>query len=193
MWRSHLTLALRSLLRHRLVSTINIAGLSSALAVCVLALLFVRHETAYDAWHEKGDRLYVPVVTDADGDRHTHLSENNRAAIRNDVPAVANAAYLRSGWVAVSIGEETFHQSVNAVDPAFLDMFTFPLLSGHPATALSRPDGVVLTHAVARQFYGDEDPTGSTIEVSGAERVVTGVMAPVPKTSSFYFNTRLSG
>lgn len=187
MWRSHLAVALRGLLRHRLVSAINIAGLSTALAVCVLALLFVRHETAYDAWHEKADRICVVVMEEADGERRTLLSEDMRATIREDLPGVANTAHLRSGWVTVAIGQETFQQGVNAVDPAFLDIFTFPLVSGNPATALTRPDGVVLTHDVAHELYGSEDPTGTMVSINGAERVVTGVMAPTPETSSFYF------
>ena len=110
MWRSHLIVALRSLQRNKLVSGINVAGLSVAITVCVLALLFVRHETAYDAWHEKADLIYVFVKEEADGDRVTMLSEEGRAAIREGVPGVVNTAHLLSGWVSVSIGEETFQR-----------------------------------------------------------------------------------
>ena len=59
MWKSNLIIALRVLGRNKTISLINIVGLSVAFAVAVLCLLFVRHETSFDAWHEKGDRIYA--------------------------------------------------------------------------------------------------------------------------------------
>ena len=55
MWKSNLIIALRVLGRNKTISLINIVGLSVAFAVAVLCLLFVRHETSFDTWHEKGD------------------------------------------------------------------------------------------------------------------------------------------
>ena len=59
MWKSNLIIALRVLGRNKTISLINIVGLSVAFAVAVLCLLFVRHETSFDAWHEKGDRIFA--------------------------------------------------------------------------------------------------------------------------------------
>ena len=59
MWKSNLIIALRVLGRNKKISLINIVGLSAAFAVAVLCLLFVRHETSFDTWHEKGDRIFM--------------------------------------------------------------------------------------------------------------------------------------
>ena len=59
MWKSNLIIALRVLGRNKMISLINIVGLSVAFAVAVLCLLFVRHETSFDAWHERGDRIFA--------------------------------------------------------------------------------------------------------------------------------------
>ena len=59
MWKSNLIIALRVLGRNKTISLINIIGLSVAFAVAVLCLLFVRHETSFDTWHEKGDRIFA--------------------------------------------------------------------------------------------------------------------------------------
>ncbi|NKB69297.1 MAG: hypothetical protein GKR89_19680 [Candidatus Latescibacteria bacterium] len=52
MWKSNLTIALRLMWRHKLISLINIVGLSTAMAMAVLFLLFLRHQTSFDNWHE---------------------------------------------------------------------------------------------------------------------------------------------
>ena len=59
MWKSNLIIALRVLGRNKTISLINIFGLSVAFAVAVLCLLFVRHETSFDVWHERGDRIFA--------------------------------------------------------------------------------------------------------------------------------------
>ena len=59
MWKTNLIIALRVLGRNKTISLINIIGLSVAFAVAVLCLLFVRHETSFDTWHEKGDRIFA--------------------------------------------------------------------------------------------------------------------------------------
>ena len=67
MWKSNLIIALRVLGRNKTISLINIAGLSVAFAVAVLCLLFVRHETSFDTWHEKGDRVFAIYLEQARG------------------------------------------------------------------------------------------------------------------------------
>ncbi|HUF08370.1 MAG TPA: FtsX-like permease family protein [Rhodothermales bacterium] len=58
MLRSYLKVALRNLLRNRTHSLINIMGLAVGLASCMFIALFIRSELGYDAFHEKGDRIY---------------------------------------------------------------------------------------------------------------------------------------
>ena len=59
MWKSNLITALRVLARNRAITPINVIGLSAALAVTILCLLFVRHETSFDTWHERGPRIFA--------------------------------------------------------------------------------------------------------------------------------------
>ncbi|HVW73064.1 MAG TPA: ABC transporter permease, partial [Rhizomicrobium sp.] len=63
MFRNYLTVALRNIVRHRLYSAINIAGLAVGLACAILILLFVRDELSWDKWIAGSDRLYRVEVT----------------------------------------------------------------------------------------------------------------------------------
>jgi len=62
MLRSYITSAIRSLLRNRIFSTINLAGLTIGVAAFSLIALYVYHELSYDRNHEKADRIYRVVA-----------------------------------------------------------------------------------------------------------------------------------
>ena len=84
MFWNYLKLAYRNLLRHPLYAAINVVGLGIAIAFCVLAFLYVRHEWTYDAFHENADRIYR-VYTESD---RRGRSPNAPAAL---APALAEA------------------------------------------------------------------------------------------------------
>ena len=78
MLKSYLTVALRSLRRHRAYSFINIAGLAVGMACVVLIFLYVQDERSYDQYHVNKDRIYrlatavdqaseLIFITDTDG------------------------------------------------------------------------------------------------------------------------------
>src|SRR6516225_11852583 len=50
--------ALRNLVKHRLYSFINIAGLALGLACAIFVILFIRDETSYDKWVPGSTGLY---------------------------------------------------------------------------------------------------------------------------------------
>ncbi len=166
MWKSNLIIALRVLGRNRTISLINVVGLSAALAVVVLCLLFVRHETSYDSWHEKGDRIFYIHLEDpdraADFGRFAislaQVTPKFREAVRTTVAGIRESVYLKTGEGTVSYGEISFEESFLAVDPAFLTLFTLPLAAGDSATALDDPRSVVLGQETAQKYFGPDAP-----------------------------------
>ena len=50
MFRNYLIIALRNLVRHKLYSVINIAGLAVGLCCALFIILFIRDELSYDNW-----------------------------------------------------------------------------------------------------------------------------------------------
>ena len=206
MWKSNLIIALRVLGRNKTISLINIVGLSVAFAVAVLCLLFVRHETSFDAWHEKGDRIFALYRESLDHDRfsrNTQLHPVLREAVRTTVTGIRESVHIQRGYGKVSYGDATFEESFLAVDPTFLTMFTLPLAAGDAATVLDDPQSVVLAHETAQKYFGADvpvhamlgerirlhtverdhstsPPKETSIEV---ERTIAGVLAPLPGPS----------
>ena len=205
MWKSNLIIALRVLGRNKKISLINIVGLSAAFAVAVLCLLFVRHETSFDAWHEKGDRifmLYFEALVPVPGDplnMHAKLPRVLYEAVPTTVAGISESVRMRAGDGTVSYGDATFEESFLAVEPAFLTMFTLPLAAGDAATALDDPQSVVLAHETAQKYFGADMPVHAMLDKRirlqlsdydhaletpiEEERTIAGVLAPLPGPS----------
>jgi hypothetical protein len=49
------------------------------------------------------------------------------------------------------------------VDSTFFDLFSFPLIKGDRKTALRHIDGVLITEAMAKKYFGKEDALGKTL------------------------------
>jgi putative ABC transport system permease protein len=58
MFKNYLATAVRSLLKHKFFSLLNITGLALSLAACLLLATWIRHELRYDNFHRQGAALY---------------------------------------------------------------------------------------------------------------------------------------
>jgi putative ABC transport system permease protein len=70
-----------------------------------------------------------------------------------------------------------FHQRVWVGDPGLFEVFDVPFMAGDPTTALRQPYSMVISAAVARRFFGDEDPIGRIVRWDTShEHHITGVV-----------------
>src|SRR5437868_4439625 len=78
MVRNYLTVALRNIVRHKLYSFINIAGLAVGLACVIFIMLFIRDELSFDKWLPGSDNLYrvdvAPQLIPGPGFDHVALA-----------------------------------------------------------------------------------------------------------------------
>lgn len=209
MLKSYLVVALRTLSRNPVYATVSIVGLAAAIAVCLLVITYVLHETSYDRFHPHADRLYrvseeARSRNQAAADRNaTHTAYSGYyvgPVLQDNVPEVIDYARFSKPlgmpgeemWF--EMGEERFYEdSVLYATPGALRLFAFPLSQGDPETALSSPWQAVISQAVAQKYFGGEDPLGKTLSIRGEEDVkITGVFAPLPKNTHIRFNVLLS-
>jgi putative ABC transport system permease protein len=69
MFRNFIKAAIRSLLRQKVYSLINVAGLAVGLASSMLITLFIVHELSYDRFQSKQERIYRLCVKGRIGDK----------------------------------------------------------------------------------------------------------------------------
>ena len=193
MLRNYLIVAYRNLMRYKVYSLINVAGLSIGIAFCILAFLYVRLEWTYDAFHENAARIYRANLVDRTG-ASSQTPDPFGPALEEAFPDVRT---VRIGWGASSVKYQD--RSIRGVfrfaDPAILEVFTFPLVRGDPEIVFKDPYSLVVTEAASRRYFGDEDPLGKVLSVKiwgqspvVRDFVITGIAKSTPKNSSIRFD-----
>ncbi len=195
MWRNYLTVGVRALAKNKTYAFINIFGLAIGMAACLMILLFVRYELSFDQELPGASQAYQfqSYFTDPDAGEVQKIQMApyvSKDLLKKDFPQIENAVHaLSAGPVVLKGGQAYATKDFRFVDGNLLDILQFPLLKGDPKTALSQAGTLVLTETEARKYFGNEDPIGQTLTLSGRGQQVdyriTGVLKDLPKNSHF--------
>jgi predicted permease len=190
MLKNYLKIALRSILRHKAYSIINISGLAIGMASSILILLWVQNELSYDRWHRHADQIYR--ITLASGDFKGAVAPAGMTqGYQSAIPAIKNTVRLAGPRnLLFSVGDRRFEENrAFYADSTFLDVFSFRLVKGDARIALQRPDGILITEDMAKKYFGKENPIGRTLRKNNnSDVVVTGVLANIPANSHLQFD-----
>lgn len=189
--------AWRNIVRNKIYSIINIAGLSLGLACVMLIFLYTKDEVSFDRFHEKNDQIYR-IVSKRYNDKGEAAGSGgftgsfHGPAFADKIPEIKSFVRYQSGMVSVKKDNEVLTQVSLNVDSGFFSVFSFPLLHGNAATALSQPNQVVLSEEVARRFFGKTDVVGETLMLGEGETfkpyMVSAVAKNSPQNSSLKIN-----
>ncbi len=205
MFRNYLVIALRNIIRHKLYSAINIAGLAVGLACAILIMLFVRDELSYDKWIPGSDAIYSVSTTFHVPGRPDIVTAQTTmpltVTMKDQIPEVRAQTRLAQEHMTMTVGDKQFLETVGTVDPNFLQVFALPLVTGDPRTVLSRPENIVISEKAARKYFGDANPVGKVLttgrggcgeDIACANALVSlrivGVMRDLPHNSQFEFD-----
>lgn len=186
----------------RSLSLANIFGLSVCTAAALLILLYVRFELSYDSFHD-GSRVYRVESRLYEGEALTDnwaaTAYGHAPVMSREIPGVENYVRLtaQDREQVVEYGDRRFAESRYCfAEPAFFEMFNFPVVQGEKAGQLVRPNTVVLTESASRRYFGDASPLGRVLAFRTATAVqnfeVTGVIADMPANSHLRFDFLLS-
>jgi putative ABC transport system permease protein len=183
---NYLVTAWRNLARHRLYGFINIAGLTVGLACAIFILLFLRDELSWDRWIPGSENLYRVEATfympgGRDHDFFPVAPFPVTTTMQAGFPEVLAQTHLIPSNMTAQVAGRQFPVSVASVDTNFLQVIQLPLVSGNAATALAKPESLILSQATAKKFFGTADPLGKTVVLGdGHALVVTGVLRDLP-------------
>lgn len=194
MLKNYFMIAIRSLLRHKVYSSINVVGLAIGMACCILIAQYIRFELSYDAFQSKADRIYrvVRETRSKGGDISFDMgtSGNLAPALLEAYPEIEQAVRIWSWGAWIQYGDKGMYQNIAFVDQDFLNVFDFPFIKGDLETAFKDPLSIVITERIAKNYFGDEDPMGKVISVEdryfAPDYTVTGVLKDMPDNTSMY-------
>lgn len=200
MFRNYLKVAIRNLLRHKLYTFINVAGLSLGIAFCLLILLFVKDEWSYDTFHPQAEKIYRLATKEITADKQLYFGTSTAfvlaPVLKQNLAEVESTVRVALHQNLIRNGAAIFAENIHVVDTNFLDVFNFPLIKGDKATALKSPSSVILTQETAKRVFGEAEPVGKTINIKLRETdysfTVSGVAKNPPSNSSIRFDYLIS-
>lgn len=201
MLKNYFKTAIRSLLRHRFFSAINVFGLAVAMALSMVIIMLVADQMMYDRYNTKRDRIYrINSIPMRDNGAVNMETATTTLPLRNELldkyTGIEKAVRIVRGFGNMWLEIE---QNVNIpvagyfVDPEALDLFEYELEHGDKRTALTEPFSVVLTKKTARKLFRQENPVGESFKVGeDGPYKVTGVLKETGHKSHIVFDALAS-
>ncbi|WP_288426729.1 ABC transporter permease [uncultured Spirosoma sp.] len=193
MLRNYIKIAVRSLLKHKLYSGINVFGLALGMACALLIGLWVRDELSYDRFWPNAKNIYfVRFQSEYQGEIYTNFVTPGplQEAIANDVPEVD--AVTKTDWgrdYLVKVGDRKAKEFGHFATSAFFDVFAMPALQGNPKTALAQTNQIVVSRKLAEKFFPDGQALGKTLQLDNDKFYVVGaVVDNLPTASTIQFD-----
>lgn len=189
MIKSFFTTAFRNLLRNRISSGFNLAGLTIGIAVTLLVGLWVKDELSYDSYHSNASRIAQVMVKGVDATEGPFINNSLQYPLAAELQSNYADHFkhiVRASWVSdniLSSGEKKLSAVGQFMDPAALEMFTLKMVNGN-WSALQDPHSIILAASVARAFFGSGNPINQLVMLGNKNSLkVTGVYEDLPKNT----------
>lgn len=201
MLRNYFKIAFRTLAHNKVYSVINVIGLSIGLAAAMLIMLYTKDEVSFDRFHANNPHIYritskqfTPAGVFQSYNTHTGYLQGPKFAA--GVPEIKSFVRYKSDRNDIKTGTEIKSFESFWADSSFFSVFSFPLVSGNPATALKEPKSVVLSEEMAEKQFGTTNALGKTLLVRNSygesnefePYTVTGIAKKCPQNSSIKFD-----
>jgi putative ABC transport system permease protein len=194
MLKNYFKISLRSLNRNKGYTLINILGLATGIAVCLLIFLIIRFETSFDNFHQKRDRIYRILTEYHHADskdifygRGVPLALPRGMKTFKQVEEVVPLMVEHNDQILVlNNKQETVNKfkEENGIFysvPELFKVFDFPILSGS-YESLKDPGNALVTKEVAEKYFGDwTNAIGKTLKINNLFTIkITGVLGNTP-------------
>jgi putative ABC transport system permease protein len=197
MIRNYLKITFRNLWKNKVFTFINIAGLAIGLTAAMLILLYTKDEVSYDKFHANNPNIYRITNAWIKPDRSINNKDGNTGdfqgpKFKEKIPEIEAFVRVQSQFNDVRGNNEIKGYEMLAADANFFSVFSFPLSSGNPATALQKPNSIVISEEMAKKFFKTIDALGKTLELKEDGKFVpyqiTGISKKSPQNSSIKFD-----
>ncbi|MBT1687181.1 ABC transporter permease [Dawidia soli] len=196
---NYLRIAYRNLLKNRIFTIINITGLALGMAAFLFIVQYIRFERSYEDFHKNGDNILRVTVDFYNGDQYDMTDCESYAPLgpllKDKMPEVTDFVrmYGMDGLVNVRAGTRNFLETkIYWADPSVLTVFTYQVLHGDAATALTAPFEVIVTESMAKKYFGRTNVIDELIDVDNNPYRVKAVIADPPPNTHIKFTFLLS-
>jgi putative ABC transport system permease protein len=199
----YITLSIRSIVRSKVFSAINIVGLAVGLIAFFLIIQYVSFEMGFDRFHKDHEQLYRVVHQQVKNGEVMNSSAKSFIGIRKliyeNFPGVEATAFDQTPvdlGIVYGYKSKTHWEHGKSIqaDSSFFKVFTGLLVKGNPGTALNSRNDVILSEKLASNTFGYNNPLHERLDDIGEVGFeskhsfeVTGVFGDLPGDSHLHF------
>ncbi len=191
MFRNYLKIAISTLLKHKLFSSINLLGLSIGLTFAIVIGVFVLQQYGINKSLKNADRHYIVKSKWKQkemGLEFTTIPAFPRTLKEKYPNLIANYYRYNPVTNVVSAGEKHYKEDVAIGDTTLISMYGFPLLYGNPNRPFTDNSSAVITETMSNKLFGAANPLGKTMSLLGTAGIeqlykVSAVVKDVPYNS----------
>ena len=197
MLKNYFKIAFRNILKNKVYSFINIAGLAIGLAGFILISILIKNELSFENFNKKADRIYrIVEIQNQKGIGNLNVAVTMgplSKALKDYFPEIENSARIMPvPSVFCKFGSEGYYEDGLAfADQSLFNIFSIPFIEGNPKSALNEPNSLVISQSIAKKYFNNEDPLGKTITVhsvlGASDFTVSGVVKDYPENSHISF------
>jgi putative ABC transport system permease protein len=176
--KNYFKIAFRNLFRNKAFSFINIFGLATGLATCLLIMLYIFDETGYDSYHKDADNIYriaYKVKINADKEEGwPALAAPVAGGLKSGLPEIEQVTRILKypnldktllTYKKDAVIKQFYETNGYYVDSNFFQVFNYEFKYGNGLTVLTEPNSMVLSESVAAKLFGDENPVGKPVKM----------------------------
>jgi putative ABC transport system permease protein len=195
MYKNYFKISVRQLVKNKVLTGINLVGLTLGFTCFLLLALYIHDELSFDLFHRDADRI-VRVL------QHEQQEDGSVRTMAQVSPLLGRESAVQfqevddvcrlSAFGRVALGNDPVSRSYERIwspDDNFFAFFDFELVEGDKNTALKSPDAIVISERLAHKYFGNESALGKTLWSAFTRNgqpvylTVTGIMKDTPKNS----------
>lgn len=197
---NNLRISFRHLRKSSVFTLINVSGLAVGISAFVFIVHYISFHLSFDNFHSNKEQIYRIGLNRYENGELVETSAKTfpglRALLKQNFPEIhhvtgfiktpANTGFLfrHNGQIYNEAGGWL------SSDSSFFNVFPSLLLRGDAATALKKPNSIIISETLAKKVFGDEDPIGKTMDriddySSGQNFTVTAVLRDIPDNAHF--------
>ena len=196
MIRNYLKITLRSLVKNKVYSFINVIGLAIGMATTALLVVWIQNELSYDTFHAKSKNIYRInthlKINDTDTWHWSSTPLKLADYFKDNAPEVLQSTRLNipyGEFFSVKIDNNVIgEKSFAFVDKNWFKVFDYQFTKGNAQDFSSDKYNIAITESKAKQYFGNANPIGKIVSRDSINFVVKAVFKDNPANSSFQFD-----
>ena len=191
MLKNYFVTALRFLKKNKLFAGINLFGLSIALAVSFIIILYVINELSYDHCHKNRKRVFRVLNFYPDTKSNGSLTPYVLGSeFKKNFPQIEKVIRIMPIPLTFITGNDSIVETSISTDPDIFDIFTLFLIEGSlNSDLLEDKNSIVISRELSVKLFGIPNGLGKEIlaaTINGEQLfTVKGVFENIPENSTF--------